>query len=369
MPVQETESLLMKELGQEFVKAHEQAKNVKAKTSNRQELPSGLRGIAQLNDIAIKKIKQGKDAGKVMFYADAVIQEPTEFGGRVVKGKYTQISEPLYPTPSRKRKTLKEHLDFMYEHLKMLGVPVEKLKPSEVDLAIKTLKEKKANIFISFRTWKPPVATEGQHAGKESWLMQFWDERVEYKKKDATQTAVRNNLPSEPEPTVSIEEPEPEAVDPFNPENPADVGPDGPEPIDPDMLDQGDIYSLAQRADDSQDLDASNRLMEMAMNAGISKEQATKGTSSWKELADLIANASKPSANGTPSTPKEIAIGIGDQFGFHPVDPATKQPSKAAVIVQVLKIDEDKGTVDLSRVDNPKMKYLNVPANALRELT
>lgn len=366
MPVQETESLLMKELGQEFVKAHEQSKNVKPKVNNRSELPSGLRGIAQLNDIAIKKISQGKDAGKVMFYADATILDPVEYQGIPVKGRRTQISEPLYATPTRKRKTIKDHLDFVYEHLKMLGVPVEKLKPSEIETAIAALKAKKANVFIAFRTWKGEPATTGEYAGKEPMLNQFWDERVEYKKADATETAVRNNLPSEPEPTP--DEPEPESIDPFNPPDAENVTQE-PEPIDPELLDQSDIDSLAKRADETQDLDASNRLMEMAMNAGISEEQATKGTSSWKELADLIKG--KHTNNGTPTKPepKEIAIGIGDQFGFHPPDPTTKQPSKTAVIVQVLKIDEDKGTVDLARVDNPKMKYLNVSASALKELT
>lgn len=365
MPVQETESLLMKELGQEFVKAHEQSKNVKAKTSNRSELPSGLRGIAQLNDIAIKKISQGKDAGKVMFYADATILDPVEYQGIPVKGRRTQISEPLYATPTRKRKTIKDHLDFVYEHLKMLGVPVEKLKPSEIETAIAALKAKKANVFIAFRTWKPPEATEGNYAGREPWLMQFWDARVDYKKKDATETAVRNNLPSEPEPTP--DEPEPESIDPFNPPDAENVTQES-EPIDPELLDQSDIDSLAKRADETQDLDASNRLMEWASQAGI-PEKVAKSTNTWKELADLIKG--KHSNNGTPTKEesKEIAIGIGDQFGFHPPDPTTKQPSKTAVIVQVLKIDEDKGTVDLARVDNPKMKYLNVSANALKELT
>lgn len=360
MPVQETESLLMKELGQEFVKAHEQSKNVKAKQG--QTLPSGLKGIAQLNEIAIKKIKEGKNVGKLMFYADAIILEPLTYNGFPVKGKRTQISEPLYATPTRKRKTIKDHLDFVYEHLKMLGVKVQDLKPSAVELAIAALKANKANVFIGFRTWQPPAATEGQYAGQEAMLMQFWDERItDFKKKDATETAVKNNLPSEPEPIPTVDEPTDEPVDPFNPPD------DEPEQIDPELVDQGDIDSLAKRADETQDLEASNRLNQLATEAGIPDDVA-KATKTWKELADLI-KGKKPSTNGTPEEKSnEISIGIGDQFNYKPLDPTTKKPSKTAVVVQVLKIDEDKGTVDLARVDNPKMKYLNVPATDLEDI-
>jgi len=70
---------LMNELGNEFVKAHEKAKNVKVDPGNM--LPDGVKGIAKLRDIGFRKISKGANVGKVMFYADATIMEPETHDG------------------------------------------------------------------------------------------------------------------------------------------------------------------------------------------------------------------------------------------------------------------------------------------------
>lgn len=365
MAAQTIPSLLLQELGNEFVQAHEQAKKVKPKQGD--TLPSGVKGIAKLRDISIKKIKEGNNIGKLMFYADAIIQEPISHNGFSVRGKRTFITEPIYNTPTRKRKTLKDHLEEMYGILKMLGVPVEKLNPRDIEPALAALKATKGGVFIAFRTWQPPAATEGAYAGKEAMLMQFWDERVNYEMKDATKTAVSVTLPDDPQdllPAVSEPEPEPGTFM-------AAIGPDTAEmnglsvsiepPLDPALVDQMDLDSLAKRGDIDKDLDACTRLQDMARQSGVSEEEINLAPS-WTALAELIKGKSKPADDNT------ISLAIGEHWNFRPLDPKTKAKMTIPLGVSIIKIDEEKGTVDLALIKNPKMVYQNIPATELEEM-
>lgn len=352
MPVQTIPSLLLQELGQEFVKAHEQAKQVKPKQG--QTLPSGVKGIAQLRDISIKKIKEGKNAGKLMFYADAIIQEPVSHGGFPVKGKRTFITEPIYATPTRKRKTIKEHLDEIYGILKMLGIPIEKLNPKDIEPAMASLKATKGGVFITFRTWQPPTATEGQYAGKDAMLMQFWDERITGYKKQEANTNVQVDLPDEivnSEPVVSEPEPEPNHT----------VDSDNTQEVTSEML-EGDLDSLGKRADNDKDLDACNRLTQWALEKGISQDQIN-AVDSWSKLVELIKGSA--STNGEA---KEISIAVGEHWNYKPIDPKTKEKVASPIGVEILSINAEAGTVNLCQIKNRKFQYQNVPASELEEM-
>ena len=109
MAAQQVKSLLMQKLGADFVKAHEENKNVKPEPSG--ELPGGIRqGVARLVQCKIVEIKKGDNVEKLMFYASGSVVAPREHNGIPIYGLFTSITEPIYNTPTRTRKTVSEHI-------------------------------------------------------------------------------------------------------------------------------------------------------------------------------------------------------------------------------------------------------------------
>lgn len=370
MAAQVSQGLLMAELGGEFVKAHEAAKNIVVTPGG--DLPGGIRGVAQLRACEIKKIAKGKnDEGKLMFYAYGVVVTPKEHEGIRVAGKRTMITEPIFNTPTRKRKTIKDHIDEVYKHLKLLGVPVQALQPSQIENAMKQLMDPKKPVFFEFRTWQPPKQTEGEYKDKESMVMHFWDGRTDYKAEAAVmQNQTKDNLPD-------IDAPLPEGPHDNNGHSesatPATSSSGSHEPPTvavatsaEEFDDGGDLTTLASRADKEQDLIAVNRLTEMALSLGISQDTVNT-IDSWALLVELIRKST--SNNGTHKEPEsnEVAISVGDHFNFRPLDPVKKVKGEP-VTVELAAINEANGTVDLRQLANRKVWYKNIDPNELEPI-
>lgn len=364
MAAQVVQSLLMKKLGSEFVKAHEEFKNVKPEPKG--ELPGGIKnGIARLVNCKIVEIAKGKtNEGQLMFYASGSVVLPLEHDGIPVKGLFTQIMEPIFATPTRTRKTVAEHIKWVYSELASLGLSLGALKPDTIEQAMEALR--KVPPYFRFRTWQPPKATTGKYAGKDTMTMHFWDGKVDYKpdtsadKKNAvadTSTVIEPPIPD------SLPDEHTEVPDKNTGvrEQPTQTAGD----IDPDMVDRGDIDSLAMLADDNGDLVAGQSLIDQALGLGVSKE-ATDKADNFRQVADLIKAAKNPSQNGDSGS---IEIGMGEHWKFYPPNPKTKEKSKEAITGEIIHIDEATNTVNLKNIANAKFVYRNVPVDQLEKIS
>lgn len=366
MAAQQVKSLLMQKLGAEFVKAHEEHKNVKPEPKG--ELPGGIKnGIARLVQCKIVEISKGDHAGKLMFYASGSVVAPTEHEGVPIKGLFTSIMEPIYATPTRKRKTVADHIKFVYETLASLGLSLPSLKPETIELAMDQLRTVKP--FFRFRTWAPPKQTTGQYAGKESMTMHFWDGKVDGYK-PTTEADKKNAVADTSE---NVEPPVPDSVPDEHPEAPESIGTKATvniidekavpkqDDIDPDMIDKSDIDSLAKMGDDG-DLTAGQRLLDMATQAGIEKK-LIDSAATFKEVADLIRAKNAPEQNG------DVTLGLGENWKFYPIHPLTKKKIETPVTGEIIHIDEEKGTVNLKDIANPQKIYRNVAVDQLETVS
>lgn len=389
MPAQVQQSVsFVSVLGTEFAKIHDIAKNVKVESQGN-TLPDGLRGIAQLRWIGLKRIEKGENTGRVMFYADATILEPESFGGLKVKGKRTFISEPLYDTPKRKRPTVQDHVMHMYAVLKMLGVNTELLKPNQMDAAVASLLKKKP--FIAFRTWQPPAQTSGPYAGKASQMLHFWDETVDYKKPDAMASAVNVDLPPVvEEPTTDVEESNGTAPDATGyagvyddthsgtfPTNSGGTGNEGTtETVS--KMDNGMASDTTNESTTIEELaklatvheyGAINELTNRALALGITQKQIDD-SESWDKLVEEMRNRIEASGNAKPEPePDGTPINVGDKFNYKPLNPATKTKHENAIGVEVVGLNGETGTVDLRSLVNRKIVYKNISVDELEDVT
>jgi SHS2 domain-containing protein len=178
--MKQTKSSFVAKLGEAGRKAHEMHKGDDTKTTVYSDLPGGINnGIAQLVECKFVQIKEGKqNAGEWMFYAAGVVKAPTMHDNVPIEGLRTSISEPLFDTPTRKRATLQDHIDHVYQVLRTLGLDTSKLKFDDLENAAAALKESAPH--FRFTTWKPPKQTTGQYAGKESQVTHKWGEVVSY---------------------------------------------------------------------------------------------------------------------------------------------------------------------------------------------
>lgn len=196
MPPQTQQSLLMKTLGSAFEKAFEEVKNREAPIiTGGFDLPPGLKGVAKLKECKFIPIGAGKKyAGKPMFFASAVIIEPTEFVDKQgnkwkTKGMLTSIRENCFDTPEvsfeSSRKFLKEHLNHIVGVLITLtGQKLSTLTPAQLEPFMAMLtnpgtKEKPNKpIYFAFETWLPSPRKDASGKEVEAQVIHKWMDRI-----------------------------------------------------------------------------------------------------------------------------------------------------------------------------------------------
>jgi len=130
--------------------------------SNIGDIPSGIEnGIAQLTSIKFGTYESGDMEGEKFFMAGGTVIQPSEVtvdGTKMpIAGMRTQLGpEPLCDTPKRKKVTTDDHVNWMLNQLRLLGLDTSFLEESEnaeVDLeeACETLVETAPQ--FRFRTW------------------------------------------------------------------------------------------------------------------------------------------------------------------------------------------------------------------------
>lgn len=375
MPPQKGKSGLLGKLGDKLVKAHEAAKGAETKLSSAGELPAGIEnGIAQLKTCKISQYEKGEAAGEYFFYARGIVKSPAEVGGTPIKGLGTSIMEPICDTPKRSRKTVKDHIDWVYNQLRLLGIDTNAIdlsgaKGVTLESVCAALEEQKP--YFRFRTWKGEKATEGRYKDQEPRVNHDWRGVVEdFVDPDEEGGGVEDETTQESEPEG---ESEPEKEAEAEPEAEAEApGEDEPEP---------DLDALAKVADDKKRRDAATAaeaINEYALKIGLTEEEISDATS-WKACVKLIrdkqAESAEPEQEEEPAAEEEeewTGPKKGEIYKFKPIDPKTKKPfidpktkrEKKPIECEVLSADTKLKTCKLKSLDDNK-EYAGVKWDSL----
>ncbi len=163
MAVQKAKSGLAAKLGAKGHSAVETHKNDETVFQGGGELPAGIEnGIAQIVECKFDIVKEGDSKGEYYFYAGGVVVSPksimTDDGEFPVEGMRTSITEPLYDTPSRSRKTVDDHLAWILNELRKLGVDTSEVSLDNLEETAAAIKE--SGTTFRFRTWQGKATEE-----------------------------------------------------------------------------------------------------------------------------------------------------------------------------------------------------------------
>lgn len=154
--------------GSKAVEAFNKHKGDETEYGNFGDLPPGIDGgIAQLVDCRVLEIKEGKqNAGELMFFARGVVVEPEEVEdprtGLVVriKNRNTTLNESLFHTPGRTRETIEDHMAYVLNQLRKLGLSTEDITATDEEFNSQLATLKESAPFFRFRTWQGPKSDQ-----------------------------------------------------------------------------------------------------------------------------------------------------------------------------------------------------------------
>lgn len=348
MPPQVGKSALAAKLGKKLVQAFEAHKNDEVEYSQFGELPAGIEnGIAQLVECKFDTYKKGDAKGEYFFYAAGVVKRPTEHGGVPIEGLRTSIMEPVYDTPKRSRKTVDDHMKWIINELKKLGLDTGDFKAEDLESAVASLRESAPH--FRFRTWKGEKQTEGPYKDQEPRTQHTWNGAVEFSDEEGAGEVADNSATAE-------------EVAPAESNGQFDEFEGSSTSAADETPDAADIEALVSAATEG-DEEAQNSLGKIAKEAGVD-DDAVENAGSWQEVADLIAEAQggggEQEEEETPWEPKK-----GEVYNYKPLDPKTKKPGKKSVEVEVTAVNKKAKTCDLKNNDNPKLVYKAVAWDSL----
>lgn len=312
MPKQVGKSSLASALGDRARGAFEEHKADPTEYGNI-ELPGGIEnGIAQLSDFKFTQVKEGsQNAGEWMMYAAGIVVSPNEVDGTPIKGLRTQISEPLFDTPTRTRKTVEDHLAWILNEMRKLGVDTAELGFDDLEDIAESLRESKP--YFRFRTWKPPMtviekradgkwyvggkkyATEAMakqanpYAGTESRVNHMWAGVVQYEPDEsegveddteespAPAPVTNKTVAAAPAKKTVAPKPAPAATATVKKGTTVKKSAPAPEPA------EDDLDALATLADDG-DTNAQAKLAGQAKLFGIDSDEME----SWADVVEAI---------------------------------------------------------------------------------
>lgn len=278
-------------------------------------LPPGIEGgIAQLSNCKFDVYKSGDNQGEYYFYLEARVLQPKVFqtmsGSQNIEGGLVQLTEPLCETPDRSRPTFEDHVDFVLNELRKLGIETGETSFADLEAIVAALKEEQP--CTRFRTWQGS-ATE-----------QFPNPRVNH-------VFLGHCAHPEEEPDDVVDE---------TGETPTDEGPV-----------EDDLAALGEAAD-GQDEEAENRLVELAEQYGIDPESLEK----WADVAAAIEEVQSGPTSQEESEPKEPEK--GDVCNYKP------PRARKSIECEVTAVFPGKQTCNLRSLDDQK-SYRSVPWDKL----
>lgn len=350
MPVSKGKSAFMAKMGDKLRKAHEAHKGDETTYSEFGNLPEGIDGgIAQIVEVKFDQYKKGETKGEFFFYAAGTVHKPLEHNGMRTEGLRTVIMEPLCDTPTRTRKTVDDHVEWIYNELRKLGVDTSSMSFDDLEPACEALKE--AAPFFRFRTWKGSKATEGKYKDQEPRVQHQWDGAVEYD-------------PETGEGGGAVEDSSGEA-------------PSESEAASSEAGGEIDVAALVEQAN-SGDGDAQQALTDAALAAGVSKEDVDTAAN-WEAVADYITQAGEGavSSESEPEPEKPWEPKKGETCTYQPIDPKTKKPfidpktkkARKPVECTIEGSDKKSKTATLKNLDDGKTTYKGVKWDAITKVT
>jgi hypothetical protein len=343
------------------------------------DLPAGINnGTARLVDCRFGQYKEGDNKGEWFFMARASVRTPEEHDGMPVRGLFTQIGpEPICDTPTRSRKTVDDHIKWVYDQFDLMGLKREDIDPENLEETAQIVKE--ARPTIRFRTWKGAKQTTGKYANQEPRVQHQWLGLAPHQDDDDPGAGVDDDGASDssdpPEanraatratpgangnhratPTTPAARAQTQAQRPAAPHRmPARPARPEPEPEpetnnDVGYRDDADMASLVERAA-ADDNEAILLLSEFAVKAGYTEDEVSDAKS-WDEVVDMINN---PRSDDEPAVEDETSDDAGnddvptpakgESWSYRPRD-KKGNPGKA-VPVEVVKVDTAKGVCDV----------------------
>lgn len=360
MPPQKVTTTLAKKLGTKLATAHGAVAANERKADNGGDMPAGVtNGIAKLTSMKFGEYKDGPNKGQPFFMASGIAVEIPQPELQYGIGLRTQVG-PI-PLCDTKRKdgtvvAMADHWNEVLDVFRGFGVDTNEIDVS-TDGAVESLCEtlQSAGLYFRFRTWASKVTEQYPNPRTNH----VWGLACEYRPaEDAGGVQDETSPAPATKPAPAAAKPAPKAAvapakGPASKPKPAPAP--KPEPAADEYTDQGDIDSLLAAANDDSDESAQaaaqQALKDQAMALGHD-EATCDACPSWEDLVALIKGEAAS------------AFTVGENYFYAPPDPKTKKPGKK-VQCEVTAVDEEKGTVDLKNVANPKVVYKKVPTDKL----
>lgn len=330
MPKQTTKSSLAGKLGSSLAKAVNEHKDDETLLSAGGDLPSGIEnGIAQLTDCRFDVYKSGDNEGEFFFIAAGTVVEPAEFKGVPILGQRVPLGpEAICDTPGRKRESVSDHIAWVLNEMRKLGLDTTDIDADGLEDAAASLKE--AAPHFRFRTWGGGKWTDRDGNERDGRVNYDWRGVTEYN--GSTDDGVKDKTADE-KPTKGKTS---GSGGDDDDKGSATAG-DGDE-----KLTVKQMRALVKKAD-AEDEDSIAKLQQAGLDAGLSEKQMEKAKD-WTEVVDLIEEAS-----ADPEEPEEKKEPEGYEKGqmvqYKPVG------AKKAVDVEITAVFEGKETCNVKEVD------------------
>jgi len=280
-------------------------------------LPEGIEGgIAQLVECKFDSYSKGDMVGEPYFIASGVVVEPEEHEGRKVVGLRTMIMEPLCDTSRRTRQDVDDHMEWVLNQLRMLGVDTEGIDYSDVQDVVAALKED--GPYFRFRTWKGEATEDFPNPR----VNHQWDGVVEYEAGEDNQVDDK----SAPKQRKSAKSKAAE-----------DDGPSHEEELD--------LSELGELAD-ADDEEAQAKLTELAEAQGFDVETVE----AWSDVAVALAENGAPAEEGEGEGEEAAAPPEKDDVFYY--RPPRKRKRIECLVTAVF---AGKETCNLKNLDDDKV--------------
>jgi len=269
-------------------------------------LPDGIEnGVAKLVSIKIGAYGESTTlAGKPFFMLRGVTVAPATHEGLKVRGiQESFVLEPLCDTSGRKRETEEEHIDYMLAVLQQFGVDTGEIDAEELEEEDFFAELIADGVYFRFRTWKgrpsdqfpnPRVNIEFLGAceyeeGDEGVAEEVEDDTPEEEDEDEEPAWEKNDRKSKRSAAASTKKPVKEKGKKKPPPEDDDDD-DEEEDEEADYSEVTDLDLLAELAEDQDDIAARERLVELGVEAGLSKKKL-EALDSWYDVAVAIEEA------------------------------------------------------------------------------
>lgn len=396
MPKQVSNSGFMAKYGAKLKKAHTIHKDDETEFGAGGSLPAGIEGgVAQLTSIKFGQYKEGtQNAGEWYFRAAGTVLLPKEH-----RGSQTSIMEPMHDTPERTRKTFDDHLGWVYNELRKLGVETKELDPADLESVFTALKESAPT--FKFRTWQgeptkeypnPRVneqwrgtcdyeadesgdvvdeSSEGEtEAPAEDDAGDEWDTLATQADADDN-AAVKKLFAAATAAGYSKDEIEGtdnwgEVADMIRSPKKAKKGAKASEP-EPEETEDAVDWNATGEAGDTGDSDAIDALNEAAAEHGLDPNEYPTWAELGTAIAEAIASGEEGGEEEAEAEAEEFVPKKGDTYLYKPAgnDPRTKKPYKKPIECECVAVFEKNKTMNLRNSDDGKTVYKSVAWDAI----